>query len=222
MKGFELRRGPVVDRVDEICRVAAGKRVLHVGCADAPYSVEQHQQGRLLHSRIADAAKTVTGVDFDQAGIDFLASLGFKDLYCLSVEDLGPLREADKFDLIIAGEIIEHLPNPARSLAELRAVLRPDGQLLVTVPNSLSIKTALRALLGREWVHPDHLYYFSPATLTKLLETSGFITTKMKYYGVRPTSRIARLAHDIIYALLRRLAPWLADGLIVEAKPNVD
>lgn len=220
MRAFKFARSVVVDRADELCRLAAGRRVLHVGCADAPYQIEQHEQGRLLHGRLARVAATVTGVDLDQAGVDFLTRLGFGDLYCASAEDLSVLKHVEKFDVVIAGEIVEHLPNPGRSLTEMRCMLRPGGRLVVTVPNALSFKVALRALAGREWVHPDHLYYFSPSTLTRLMERSGLRPVALKYYGARPDDGLMRVVHDILYAFIGPLAPWLADGLIVEAESH--
>jgi 2-polyprenyl-3-methyl-5-hydroxy-6-metoxy-1,4-benzoquinol methylase len=217
MQRYKLQRYPIVDRLEVICASAKNRRVLHVGCADAPYYQSQHLEGRLLHAKLAAVAESLTGVDLDPQGVEFLASLGCANVYCANVEDLGVLEALDRFDLIVAGEIVEHLPNPGRSLSEMHRFLQPDGRIIITVPNAFSIKVMLRVLSSVELVHPDHLYYFSQRTIGRLLQISGFEVSSFQYYVSQPTETFRRFGDRFALGAIRRFAPWLADGLIVEA-----
>jgi SAM-dependent methyltransferase len=78
------------------------------------------------------------------------------------------------FDVVHAAQVFEHLPSPPAELGELRRILRPGGLLYIDVPNYRT----LSIVLGRDDFMlnepPQHLNYFSPATLTALIEGAGF------------------------------------------------
>lgn len=71
----------------------------------------------------------------DEEGLKKLRSDG----YNVRLMDAESLRLGEKFDVVIAGEIIEHLPNPGRFLERARAHLADGGELIVTVPNARSL-----------------------------------------------------------------------------------
>ncbi len=72
------------------------------------------------------------------------------------------------FDVVTSFQVFEHLPDPSAELGKLKRILKPGGLLLIEVPN---IKTWSVSLLGKHHRHfvPDHLYFFSPDTLTNLI-----------------------------------------------------
>jgi 2-polyprenyl-3-methyl-5-hydroxy-6-metoxy-1,4-benzoquinol methylase len=104
----------------------------------------------------------------------------------------------ETLDVIVATEILEHTVNPRRILAQFRRALKPEGKVLITVPNAFSLWLRISYLLGdgRGWspyplltqkgkvanpgtslVYPDqkiHLRFFSFASLRRLLREEGF------------------------------------------------
>jgi SAM-dependent methyltransferase len=78
-----------------------------------------------------------------------------------------------EFDLVVSLEVLEHLERPLLHLREVRRVMRPGGQLLLSTPN-------LRGLSGRwlgvRWraIDPQHLSYFTQASLSRALIEAGF------------------------------------------------
>ncbi len=80
---------------------------------------------------------------------------------------------AEKFDCIALYHVIEHVPSPAKLLAEIHRILKPNGWLIVETPN---IANVWYKILGRRWRQfiPDHLYFFTPKTLTKIFNDNGF------------------------------------------------
>src|SRR6185437_11195440 len=69
--------------------------------------------------------------------------------------------------------VIEHVRDPADFLERVRRVLKPGGVVFIATP---SIDSWSARLLGRQWMEykPEHLFYFNPATLTRLMERSGY------------------------------------------------
>jgi hypothetical protein len=91
------------------------------------------------------------------------------------------------------------VPDVARTLCEVRRVLKPRGWLLVRVPNSASFDAKV---FGRDWFAweiPRHLSHFDPQTLRHVLDESGFEVVKL-----RTEFRPENVAHSALYASRRR------------------
>ena len=90
----------------------------------------------------------------------------------------GPWREP--FDVIVAGDVLEHLPEPDRALELLRPPLRPGGLLLVSLPNVANVTVRLSLLAGRfprtdrGILDRTHLRFFTRRTGRELLQRNGF------------------------------------------------
>jgi 2-polyprenyl-3-methyl-5-hydroxy-6-metoxy-1,4-benzoquinol methylase len=215
-----LSKIPLVQRVDFIVEACAGKSVLHLGCTNYPYTVDAIEKGMLLHHRLARVADELYGFDFDQEGLNILAAGGTKDLYRADLEDLASVPLDRTFDVIVAGEMIEHLANPGLFLKGIRRFMVPETKLLITTVNAYSAARFLTySLKGKgghnEPVHPDHVAYFSFKTLSKMVEKGGLAVRDFYYYDIgpehRPTNRaIVNWVNDISV----RFAPHLADGVI--------
>jgi SAM-dependent methyltransferase len=214
---FAFPRTSVESRFDVVLRIARGRDVLHVGCSDAPYFAERIASGAHLHVELSKVARRLVGVDISEEGVAFLQRAGFENVVCADVEHLERCGLAPIFDLIVAGELIEHLPNPGRALEAMRSVLAPTGELLITVPNAFSMKGGLRALRGIEVVHEDHCYYFSPATIGRLLDLAGLQIVDLRYYSSPPSSRWRGFIDRTVFSFLRKVWPWMSDGLVILA-----
>jgi hypothetical protein len=84
-----------------------------------------------------------------------------------------PLRPAS-FDLITLWDVIEHIPDPQPVLQMARQLLAPGGKLLLETQN---VASRWARLLGPRWhhyKHEEHLYHFTPATISRLLVDTGF------------------------------------------------
>ena len=165
---------------------ARDQRVLDVGCVD--HSVEAEQNPWFLHRVIADAAAHCLGVDQNQEGIEHLRHHGFNVLRADLTEpdDRGEVTRCGPFDVIIAGEVIEHLETP-RSLFELAAsCLALDGRMIITTPNPFAPhRRRLRAAHAPAWENVDHLFYVFPSGLVELASRSGLVVEQAGTTGPR-------------------------------------
>lgn len=84
------------------------------------------------------------------------------------------------FDVVTAFYVIEHLPDPLAFLREVHRVVRPGGMILLRYPHTTPIKTILSLIRVKNHLYhlPFHLSDFSPGTIRRALEETGF--TKIK------------------------------------------
>jgi len=135
-----------VARYTFAARLARGKRVLDAGCGAGYGSAE-----------LAQAADSVIGVDRAPEAIGFaranyaLPNLRFEQASCEALPHPG-----GSFDLVVAFEVIEHLGHWREFLLEVRRVLAPAGQLIVSTPNKLYY-TESRGPTG---ANPFHVHEF--------------------------------------------------------------
>jgi SAM-dependent methyltransferase len=113
--------------------------------------------------------------------------------------------ERASFDLIVMWDVLEHLPDPLAGLRKARELLAPEGRLVLETQNVEAL--AARAL-GRRWTHfkhDEHLVHFSPATLKRALEISGFELLSLAAGGAGKF-----VSPAFIVERARRFAPWIA------------
>ena len=166
--------------------VGQGKRVLDLGC----------RSGALTRHFLE--GNSVVGLDVDPAALDKAAALGIEPVRA-NVEEPLPFEDAS-FDVVVAGELFEHLQFPDALVGEIRRVLRPGGVLAGSVPNAFRVQSRLRFLRGRPPEDdPTHLRMFSPTALRELL--AGFERIELHFVGGRFARLNARLfARDLVFS----------------------
>lgn len=78
------------------------------------------------------------------------------------------------FDAAAAWMVIEHVPDPRETLTRLAELLKPRGQLLISVPNAGCWEPAIFGRFWYAWEPPRHLHHFTPISIRRLLSESGF------------------------------------------------
>jgi SAM-dependent methyltransferase len=168
----------------------SGRRVLDLGCRD----------GALTQAYLE--GNEVVGVDADREALAEAAKLGIETKWA----DLDqPLElEDESFDVVVAGELLEHLRDPQRLVSEIRRVLRPGGTFVASVPNAYRLKGRLLFLFGRPPENdPTHLQMFSAADVRALL--AGFEHPELHFVAGRLVPLHRRLfANDIVFAGRKR------------------
>jgi SAM-dependent methyltransferase len=133
-----------------------------------------------------------------------------------------PLPRADWpdgcYDVITLFYVIEHLPDPMAVLKEAHRLLRPGGLLFLRWPHTAPIVKLLRPWAERLKLYqaPSHLFDFSPRTLYKILDRTGFHEIRTTVCGwTKPTTRGAQLAAWIFGSLGEKLAKISGDSLLL-------
>lgn len=153
-------------------QVTATDRVLDIG-----FLGQGVQEGNenWPHALLERQAAEVYGVDL-KLSPKYAQDSHYKEM---SAEDFSfPVT----FDLIFAGDLIEHLSNPGLFLANCRKHLAPGGRLLITTPSAFNLFNLAEKLTKREpTVNADHTCYFNSKTLKKLLEKNGMEAVEVNF-----------------------------------------
>jgi SAM-dependent methyltransferase len=224
-------RARIVDRTAFVTSCVRGKDVVDIGFVDESRMVAKQARGTWLHAQVAAGASSAVGLDADEDGVRLARELGFTAFAvdCQSASAVGALQLGPA-DLVLAGELLEHLDQPGGFLEAAKVLLKPGGQLLITTPNAPSLTNFLGSLMYRELVNPDHVAWYSWHTVDTLLQRHGWHVVDLAYYGFPRVSaasaassgerRRARAfnTYQRLAAHLFRFRPTLADGLIVLAE----
>jgi 2-polyprenyl-3-methyl-5-hydroxy-6-metoxy-1,4-benzoquinol methylase len=158
-------------RRDRIERIIRKGRILDIGCA----------RGVFLSGMLENGWDTF-GLELDEETASYA-----KNILGLNIKT-GELADAnfenDFFDVITIWHVLEHLPDPFLTITECKRILKPEGLLVIAIPNFDSLQAKI---FGKHWFHldvPYHLYHFNMKNLRLLLEKNSFKIIKMKHFSL--------------------------------------
>jgi 2-polyprenyl-3-methyl-5-hydroxy-6-metoxy-1,4-benzoquinol methylase len=133
----------------------------------------------LFARRIRSSCRYLAGIELDPEAASEAAAFFDEAVTGDLLEGIaGPWKEP--FDVVLAADVLEHLARPEALLAALRPLLRPDGALLLSLPNVANITVRLGLLFGRFTYGPrgildgTHLRFYTRASGRTLLEENGY------------------------------------------------
>jgi 2-polyprenyl-3-methyl-5-hydroxy-6-metoxy-1,4-benzoquinol methylase len=193
--------------------VGTGKRVLEVGCSTGCMSRELVERGC-----------NVTGIEVDPMAAE-RARTYCQRVYVLDLNTpdwMAGLPERG-FDIVLLGDVLEHLVMPNETLLQLGDVLKSDGALVISLPNVVHWVTRLKILWGQFDYEPcgtldhTHLRFFTAKTASALIESAGYRITR---FHPAIGGRMAGHARPV-WQWLAHFAPGLfAYQMLFEAKKN--
>ncbi len=211
---MKLPKLKLVGRTDLLVSKATGKKVLHLGCTGWPQTQTRLDDGSHLHIMLARDAAELFGIDLDETGLELLKNLGVKNLIRGDVYKLGEIVLPNDFDLIIAGELIEHLDKVGLFLESVKAVMSSHSELVITMPNAYSLKQLIHVLLGHDQQDPTHVAIYSYATISQLLAKHELYIKDIWMGTVVQTTTRSKVTTSVL-APVYRIFPQIADNIIV-------
>ena len=189
-------------RITVVRSFARDKKVLDLGCVSHHYNFSR---SKWLHQHVVEVAAECVGADYDEAGIKELKEAGYNVVHADVTGDISVLRERGPFDVVIAGEIIEHLPFPLALLTAAREVLKPGGELIVTTPNPYAPHRVRMGATGRTWENADHVFYCFPSGMAEMADRCGLELTRYGTVGYPIPHQLRLNTRESIKQLYRAL-----------------
>jgi 2-polyprenyl-3-methyl-5-hydroxy-6-metoxy-1,4-benzoquinol methylase len=197
---------------DFLADFVRGKDVLDVGCVDHNATLEGTDTW--LHKHIARSAKSVVGLDLLESEAAKLRKRG----YDIRSGDACVVSLEKTFDVVVAGEIIEHIDNPASFVANMASHLNNQGRLLITTPHAFFFLHFLQSIFSsgeRRW-NREHVSWYCPFTLENLLRRNGLEVEACYYFTrSRKLRRVLDLLHVPCYGFLA------SSILVIARKPSM-
>lgn len=218
--GHVLLRAELLRRV--LRRPTEGLRILDVGCAEG-------ENAMAVAALIGPSVMTI-GLDWGHPPLRVAQQRGMVAVQA-AADGVGLPFADGSFDVVMLCEVIEHLVDTDRAVAEAHRLLRPGGALLVTTPNLAAWFNRLLLFAGRQPVFTEvsgkriygrsgswvvgHLRLFTRRALVAFLSDNGF--TDLAVIGA-PFHDVPRLARPLDRLLSRW--PEVAAGLLVAGRPG--
>ncbi len=124
---------------------------------------------------------------------------GADNNYNIVTADAEFMKLNEKFDLIIAGELIEHLSNPGLFLDRAREYLKEGGRLILTTPNPWDWTRFVRAMLRLPSTPAqDHVCWYDKETIANLLSRYGFTVERVEFIPRLPYGGKKRIIASMV------------------------
>jgi 2-polyprenyl-6-hydroxyphenyl methylase/3-demethylubiquinone-9 3-methyltransferase len=189
------------------CTGLAGKRVVDVGCG-----------GGLLTEGMASCGASVTGIDMSEkalgvAKLHMLESGHKIDYRHIAAETLAA-ESPENFDVVTCLEMLEHVPDPASTVAACARLVKPGGQVFFSTINR-NPKAYLFAVIGAEYIlnmlpkgTHDYAKFLRPAELARFARLAGLEVAEIVGMTYNPLTKTYKLGSDTsVNYLLRAVRP---------------
>jgi len=200
--------GTHADRFERIRRYVERRSVLDIGAGSGINRPDW------MHASIAAVAGEVVGIELDEDLATRARALG----YDVIAADAQTMDLGRTFEVVWAGEVIEHLSCAGAFLDSARRHLQPGGRLVLTTPNAFAVSNFVYRIGGRPRINRGHTCWYDETTLSQLLRRHGFEVVEIAYLPHDTPGRIrARIAGAVRAVLPRHLAE---NTLLVVATPS--
>jgi 2-polyprenyl-3-methyl-5-hydroxy-6-metoxy-1,4-benzoquinol methylase len=206
----DWRSGSHARRFNAISEHVTGRNVLDIGAASG------HKRHDWMHGQIAKVAARAVGIDIDAKGVEQVQARG----YDVRLVDARRVELGEQFDVVFAGELIEHLTNFEAFLDAARRHLKPGGKLVLTTPNAFCASNFVYRFGFSVRVHEEHTCWFCEDTLSTLVSRCGFNVLHVDYLEHETPGKLRSALAGLVRAGLPRKLAWRTLLLVAEPKPS--
>ncbi len=208
-----------ISRSTFLNNITEDREILHLGCSSGSFLRDRLNRKSLLHENLNNVAKELYGIDLDADSLEIMRKeLGFDNLFVGDVQELDSIPIDKKFDIVLAGDLLEHITCPGEMLNGVKRFLKPNGQFVISTVNAFGLHFQIRRWLGRYVEHFEHVCFYSPETLINLFERHGYQVSSLYGAYTEPPYTIRKKIKFAFGAPLFKLFPVLAGTLIVIAE----
>lgn len=193
----KVRKAKKIEKRDFILDFCKNKNILDVGCVGQDIDIKNDLW---LHNGIKKVCASLVGVDINLSGLEKMKTKGF------NVYHVNELKtHTEKYDVIVMGDVIEHVDSPIEFLRFYKQFLTKNGVMLISTPNFLSAKSIVSTFLFNfHSVNEEHTCWLCYKTFFEICNRSQMEI--VDFYWVKPLNKVFKgLVMKIIFILSKIL-----------------
>jgi len=161
-----------ISRFELISRYCRDKDVLDIGCVN--HNAENTSKDTWLHKQIRDVANSCVGVDLLEIEVENLKSQGYNVVFA---DITHPFNLGEQYDVVVIGNLIEHLSNFEGLLLNVEKHLKMNGHILISTANPFYREQYFYSAFKNDiLINPEHTCWIDPVALEQLVQRYGFFT----------------------------------------------
>lgn len=173
-----LDKPPKRDKKDFILSRVEKKKVLDLGCIGHTWE-RSITDASWLHRSITNLSSETYGIDFLEKDVEMLNNNGYSTI---NYGDATSLNLGKKFDVIVVGDLIEHVHDMRGLFETFTKHLNTDGEVLITTPNPFYINHFITILLTNQiGINKEHVFWFDPKVISELSKRFSFEITQVEW-----------------------------------------
>jgi len=178
---LSLRKVETSQYIDWLLQQVADKSCLDIGAIEHDLSFTEYPTWK--HKLVSQAASHTVGIDILDEYVEVIKQRGFDVRVCDATSDtfLG-----EKFDVVIIGDVIEHVENPINLVRFAIRHLNEGGRVIAKTPNPYYIDHIKKYLKNKAFVNADHIAWFTPTMALEIARRAG---CSLDSYTIFPESK---------------------------------
>ena len=194
----------VLEKNNLILSYCKGKKVLDMGCIDHSFETALSLGDNWLHKQIKDCSTSVKGLDILETDAAELNKLGY-NIVAANAESFDLF---EKFDVIVAGDLIEHLSNVGLFLDSVRKHMHAESLFIISTPNPACIEQISQAIFNKALVvNSQHTQWLDPVVAWQILNRHQFSIVNFHWVNTR-------FSNKVWSTVWRHLVNFITDTLI--------
>lgn len=163
-------------KIQFVVKYSRNKDVLDIGCVQ--HDPENYKSKYWVHKALKEVAANLIGIDLYEEGIRYIKEKGFNVVRA----DAQTFNLDRRFDVIVAGDIIEHLEDFHGFLESCKKHMHNKSRLLISTPNPWYWRNIVKAALSKEVSNnSEHTCWLCPRTLRQLVNRHGLDIGEIKF-----------------------------------------
>lgn len=209
----QRRKKHIIKLILDSCKPKS--TILDVGCASGDIAIELSARGYHVHA-----------IDLESDRLDKGRNLAEKYGQNINFENrrFQDLNDNEAYDLVLLGEVLEHFADPGQILVKIRQLLNSNGRVLITTPNTPSLRNRLK--FGLFGIFPDknpeHKYYFDHKRLSSVVADAGYDLTHFttNFTNIIQKSEVISYFDSIFFSWFTFLFPKSGDTIFAIISPT--
>ena len=208
-------------KLDFFAEQAKEKKVLDIGVVE--HTLEFVEKPEWKHKKIKQVSKYALGVDILEHEVNVLKDRGF-DVECVDATSDRYLGQ--KFDVVIIGDVIEHVNDPVKLVVFAKRHLNKGGKIIISTPNPFFIKYVYRAIKEGVFIaNAEHTFWITPTNMLEICRRANcsldsFFTIKHTgFKGIQKSvSLINRLCRQLFLVFFPKAQDFFSPDFIYVLK----